>query len=449
MRLFRRKKKTQEKRNLVKTIKIQGSVEGGYDSIMIESMLTGQRLNVSIPGTINAYATYDSQVTETYRKYNGFSSFGTQQLRACVDLRTAFIVGEGVSVSAKDEATANWIETFITKNVMSGINFINAVKGAEMTGQSLLLLRPMVGLDNNLYIKITRIPYRYQIPYRAVYKDPLIREEVIDVQIKKNGQWMSSGFKNFIYVRTGGDDSNSEGPVTKVGVVLTDIENYDRAVKDMRRNNHIFARITPVFEVETDSEATSLKTKLEGLKWKIGEVFIGKAKFKYETPERGAHENLNTELVATIKTISSVTGVPVHWLGYVDLMSNRSTAETLYEFIKNGTINERVEWEKSIYNMILKAQELYIDTGGKELPKLDPDFRVVLPLIDFGNFLERVRGLNLAYTDEAISIDDYRNAIPGIDPLKTARAIEEEKENEKNQLKAVGASISNEEGEND
>ena len=38
-----------------------------------------------------------------------------------------------------------------------------------------------------------------------------------------------------------------------------------------------------------------------------------------------------------------------------------------------------------------------------------------------------VKALNMAYADEAISIDDYRNAIPGINPLKTAKAVEIER----------------------
>lgn len=426
----------------LKTIPIQAT-EGGHSHVLLESMLTGVRLNTSIPGTINAYTTYNSQVMETYRKYNGFASFGSQQLRSAVDLRTAFIAGEGISISAKDEQTALWIEDFIEKNKLNGPNFINAVKGSEMVGQSLLLLKMAEWQGESLYVKVMRVPYKIKMPYRPVYSDPLFNDEVIDIMIRKDNYWVSAGFQNFVYVRTGGDDGNSEGPVTKVGIVLTDFENYDRAIKDIRRNNHIFARITPHFKVETENEAAGLRKTLAGLKWKIGDAFIGSAGFEYVTPGTSAHENLIAELVATIKTISAVTGVPVHWLGFVDLMSNRATAETLYEFIKNATINERSEWENAIHSTIVKSQELYINNGGTELAKLDRDFQVKLPLIDFGNFLERIRGLGLAFADEAISMDDYRNAIPGINPMKTERAVEAEREKSKEELGSVGPVIDN------
>jgi hypothetical protein len=429
MGLFTRNKKPPQTRE----IKIQAGIpEGGRDQIIIESMLTGYRLNFSIPGTINAYQTYDSQVYETYRKYNALSSFGNQQVRAVIDLRTAFISGEGVSVSCETERTAKWIEMFLTRNLLHGPNFMNAVKGSEMAGQALFVLGKSQWFDDSLFIKATRFPYNTKKPFKPIYKDPQLKDEVIDIMVKGENGWESTSYKNFIYVRTGGDDTNTEGPVTKVGTVLTDIENYDRAIKDMRRNNHVTARVTPVFETESAAEATSLKDRLNEIKWKIGEAFIGKAKFRYETPARGAHDNLTSELTSTIKTISAVTGIPVHWLGFVDLMSNRSTAESLYELIKNATILERQIWESALYVLIVKAQELYINAGGEDITELDYDFQIRLPLIDFNEFLNRVRGLQIAYTDRAISMDDYRNMLPGIDPVKTKRAVErEQKEDEK------------------
>lgn len=405
------------------------ATEGTPSGVSLENMIFGQRLNTSVPGTLNAYTSYDAQVNETYRKYNSFAQFGCQQLRSIIDLRTAFIGGEGISVSCEDEATSNWIEKFLDRNRMNGANFINAVKGGELAGQSLMFLKMSAWIDGNEYVKMLRIPYDTDQPYKPVYNDKLTRDEVIDILIKNNdGLWISAGLSNYTYIRTGGDDVNAYGPVTKVGTVLTDLENYDRALKDIRRINHVLARITPRFKTTSDSETTALKKNLETIQWKIGQAFIGQADFDYATPDSGAHNNLVIELTATIKTISSVTGVPVHWLGYVDLMSNRSTAETLYELIKNATANERAEWEVSIYDLITKAQVMYIDSGGNELNKINYDFEVKLPLIDFGDFVNRVRGLSMAYADEAISIDDYRNALPGINPIKTKRALEKERE---------------------
>ena len=195
------------------------------------------------------------------------------------------------------------------------------------------------------------------------------------------------------------------------------------------RINHIFARVTPTYKTSGETETKSLVKRLKDTTYKLGQAFIGTAEFEFKTPETGAHDNLLAEMHSTVKTISGTTGVPVHWFGHVDLMSNRSTAETLYDLIKNQTINERAEWQATLERLLLQAQILFIDSGGRGLT-LDPNFQVVLPLLDFGNFLERIRGYSLAKSDGAISMFDYRSGIPGIDPVATQKAIEAEQQND-------------------
>ncbi|MEJ2248031.1 MAG: hypothetical protein P8Y70_00040 [Candidatus Lokiarchaeota archaeon] len=415
------------KRKELKTIKIQASSPEGYnDNIILESMLTGRRINTTVPGTINAYTSYETQTDELYRKYNGVSDFGCQQTRAVIDLRTAFIAGEGISISSDNEQFLKWSEQFIDDNKLNSVNFINGVKGSEMAGQTIYVFKSLLE-DNELKVKTNRIPYSTTYKYKPLYIDEKLRDKIKDIVYKSEFGWKSFGYKNFVYIRTGGDDSNSHGPVTRTGVVLTDLENYDRALKDIRRNNHIFARITPNWKTKSLSETTLLKKDLTAKRWKIGEAVIGEAEFDYKTPKTGAHENLVSEVTVTIKSISSTTGVPVHWLGFVDLMSNRATAQSLYESIKNATILERTIWQDSLHELILKAQEFFIDNGGTGL-SYTKNFQVKLPLISFEHFLEIVRALNIAYKDEAISIGDYRNSLPGINPQKTAKEIKKEKE---------------------
>lgn len=418
---------------------IQAAVpEGASYQTIIESMLTGNILNVSVPGTTTAYKNYDSQVAETYKKYNGHADYGNTQIRAIIDLRTAMIAGEGISVSCPNSKTAEWIDNFLTVNDLQGESFINLVKGSELAGQALIVFKSDINPHTGeLYTKTIRVPYLTTHPYKAIYTDPLLREEVDYIKVKKDGIWQRASIGRYVYVRTGGDDADTLGPTTRAGVILTDAENYDRASRDIRRLNHILARITPVFETSSPSETNATKQFLNNKKWKIGEVFIGQAKMSYATPGGGAHDNLIKELVTSIKTITAVTGVPVHWLGFVDLMSNRATAESLYELIKHATILERVTWQKSLYQLILYAQEQYIDSGGRGL-LLDPNFEVKLPLIDFSNFKEKVEAYSLAYSDQAISLDDYRSGLPGIDPLKTAEAIDAEEQQTINRLVKSG-----------
>ena len=426
----KRKEVNSVKSSAVKNIKIQATTEGDFSTITLESLLTGRSLSSGIPGVSNNYPTYGSQVSEIYRKYNGLSDFGVAQTRSITDLRTAMIMGEGISISCEDKKTSEWLATFIHENKLDGIELIKGVKGSEMSGQLLYVLKPYKeNTINKKTVQLRRLGYSVDNPfkverYNSIYSNDY---EVQRVLIRQGRTWVPLNEEYMVYVRTGGDDLNVSEPTTKLGVVLTDIENYDRAIKDLRRNNHVFARITPTFQVENESEAGSLISRLKAIQWKIGEAFIGKAKLEYTTPGQGAHENIKTELEASVKNISATTGVPVHWLGYVDLMSNRSTADNLYELIKQATILERLEWERAIYDVLLKAQEVYIDNGGTDL-NYNEDFQVRLPLLNFGGFLDLVRGLTIAYADEAISIEDYRSMLPNIDPIKTKEALEAESE---------------------
>lgn len=419
------------------------ATEGARSKVEIDSLISGRAINVSIPGVYNDYATYDEQVEGTYKKYNGFEDFGNQQTRALVDIRSAFIGSEGLSVSCKDEATSQWIEDFLQRNKLQGSGFLNAVKASEMAGFSLLILDLKKGEEDEANeVVVKRYKYDAKRPIKPVYADKNFNEEIVQIKVKDGGHWSTLNYANYVYIRTGGDDSNSYDPTTKIGIVLTDIDNYDRALKDIRRNNFVFARVTPVFEVQSESEAKNLKAWLQKIQWKVGTAFIGKAKFSYESPTTSAYDNLAKELGACLKTITAVTGVPVHWLGHVDMMSNRSTAESMYETIKNATASERLTWQEAIYDLIVKAMEMHIDAGG-EL-KLNKDFEVKIPLIDYSGFKDKVSALSTAFADQAISMDDYRNELPGIDPLKTKKAVEAEKKEQEKELVKMGIPSINE-----
>lgn len=410
--------------------------EGIHDEVQIESLLTHTKINTAIAGVSNNYKDYNSQVSEVYRKYNGESDWGNTQTRAIVDFRTSFIAGEGISISCENEVTANFIERLIERNNLNGSFFINSVKATEISGQTIYQLSTNKTDKNKegFEINVSRFPYNPNRPYRPQYLQAGNTSSLIFKIRESSVSEKILSLPNSVPVVTGGDDLLSKGPTTKVGLALNDIENYDRAVKDIRRLNHVLARITPTVQVENQKEVKATMNFFNQMRWKIGQMFIGTGQFKYEVPSSGAHDNLKVELVTAIKNISSITGIPIHWLGYVDLMSNRSTADTLYEVIKSSTINERTIHSEAIYDLIIKAQELYIDSGGSAFRVIDPDFEVKLPLIDYSSFYDKIRGLSLAFHDGAISMSDYRNEITGIDPLETAKQVEKEKAGEIDQF---------------
>lgn len=418
------------------------AVEGGISNVILESLLTSTAL--SSAGTENVYNSYASQTNEIYQKYNGKAALGNWQLRSVIDTRTAFIAGEGLSVICKDKKTEEFINDFLTKNKLYGSRFINAVKQAEMEGRELLYLK----VDKKQKrIKVLRHLSNYcgGIDYEVIYADKNDSDSIKDIILKKKGGNKESLREKFVYVLTGGDGSNKSEPTTRAGLVLWEIESFDRSKNAMRKNNHLFGKVTPHFSSENNQDVANFKALARSKDWKIGDIIASlKGDFKLVVPQMGAMDNLKAEQITCSKAIAATTGIPVHWFGHVDLMSNRATADTLYETINNATILDRTIWQESIHELIVKAQEMAINEGF-HTGTINDDFEVKIPLMSFTKLKEHVAALSLAYADEAISIDSYRNMLPGVNPYKEKQMLEDDIKNALTGLKNDGSIIDDKE----
>lgn len=380
--------------------KIQAT-EGFRGDVDISDGITWSPVSSDVPGTTNTYRSYTAQVAETYRKYNGKSEWGNAQVRTIVDTRAAFIAGEGISLATKDERFAEWAKTFLKETRLSGSKFFSLVMAAEMSGLTVIVLKRKIGDYPSVEIMGCKV------------KNGQVERPVVN----KLSEALS------VVIKTGGDGTDSEETTTRTGLILNECETYDRAQKDLRRSNYYGARITPTWKTESDNETKSLIASIKKAGWRVGQGFIGKAALSFLTPGTGATDNLQKEMAAAAKTISAVSSIPVHWLGHTDLMSNRATADDLYQTISNGTSRERVLIAEGMYELLVKAQAAYIDSGGTEITTVTRDFTISIPSVDYGRFESMVRALSLAYSDGIISEDDYRAFIPGIDPLETKKAL--------------------------
>ena len=118
-------------------------------------------------------------------------------------------------------------------------------------------------------------------------------------------------------------------------------------------------------------------------------------------------------------------------------MSNRSTAETLYDFVNTHTITERTILAEAFKELLIKVQEKYINDGGKMIATVLYDFDVSIPILDFSRFLDMIRGLSMALSDGIITEKEYRTYIPGLSPIQE----DEEKENQEDETAAKYRSV--------
>lgn len=406
-----------------RTITIQAT-EGAKGPSYLEGLLeTINSGSTGVPGAKNSYRSYSAQVAESYRKYNGEAEWGSQQLRAVADIRTSFIAGEGLSINAEKPETRAWLDEFVKDNSLLEERFFDLVLGTELTGRALVFLRARPGEMP----KAIRVPWTSEESWYVVLSDKWDPESVVGIKIKtRAGEERMLPLEHFAFFRVGGDDRDVNKTTTRIGVVLTDFENYDRALKDMRLTNYVAARITPDLKTGSKKETDEAVQSLKNTRWKIGKMRIGTGEFSYKTPGTGAVDVLKGEMATTLKTISSTTGLPVHWIGWADLMNNRATADSLYETISNATSRERTIIAGGFRALLIDAQRVYIDSGGTMISTVDENISVSIPVVDRSKFLELVRGLSIAFGDEAISMADYRGALPGINPMETERQIRAE-----------------------
>jgi len=404
--------------------------EGEKYDVELDSLLTGRRVSGGVSGTSNEYTTYSSQVLRTYKKYCGEDEYGNDQVRAVVDMRSAFISGEGVSINLGEDVRESHKELFdkITlKNRLGSTRATDISNTTEMSGYAVLTMIP----DNSDELKIPLIGIvngsgRGKNYYVPDLKHPLFPFEIKGISLIKDKKRVETKVSHPVYIRTGGYGCFDDYPTTKVGISLTECEDYDRALKDMRRLNHHCARITPTFECKNASEVKAVKTFLESNKWKIGDAFIGTAKFRYEVPSTGAHDGLLKEMTSNLKTIAGDTSLPVHWFGWVDQMSNRATAAELFQMVDNGTKSERGAIEDGLRQAYIEMQQIHIDSGGSLITEVTEDFEIKLPMMDLGKFESMIKAYSMLFGDGIISEGTYRNQVPGIDPIREKELIEKE-----------------------
>ena len=143
-----------------------------------------------------------------------------------------------------------------------------------------------------------------------------------------------------------------------------------------------------------------------------------------------------------VQVISSIVGIPVHWLALVDLMSNRSTAEDLGDMTELAVSTERQIITSALNELIKKAAIMQADKSG--LSGVDYSaFQLSLSIISD----EQWRHLKDIYIPAAekrlLPVKQLLDKMPGIDAGEALRELQEQ--NKENAAFMFKEDMSNEE----
>jgi len=280
----------------------------------------------------NAYPTYESAVAEIDRKYKGTADWGILQTGSIIDLRAAFIIGDGIIVSAEgDEAEKEleWVEDFLKYNDLDREVAQEFAKEAEIEGK--IALKLALEEDKEQDEEIDEKDKKWKVSVRFISwldKKYKIIPNPLDYLDYQKLEWKATSkrkaetldAKEFVYKKFGGRIINPNEAAPKIMKCLTQIEGLDKAERDWRQINHIFAG--PVFyaECEDKKEVDAMLTAFNDKNFKVNKILAGTAKVYFIKLDAGGIDSIEKEIVSLVKLISGTTGIPVHFLGFVELM---------------------------------------------------------------------------------------------------------------------------------
>lgn len=389
-----------------------------------ESMLVAGDAEAQAKYKGNSYPTYDKTVTEISRKYQGVADWGILQTGNVIDLRAAFIIGQGLKLTAKTEDAENemaFTQKFIEDNGLDHELAQDLAKEAEIEGKILIKLFTESTVDpNDETKKRMKVMIRWVSYTQTRYK---IETDVNDYAKIEKATWKEEGKAAetllppiFVYKKFGGRLNMPNDAVPRVGKCLTQIDNLDKALRDWREINKLYAAPTPDFECETAAEAKNCNEWLEKVNWKIGKGFAHTGKFSYKQPDSSGQAAIESEIITLMKMISGTTGVPIHFLGAPELTTKYGAAnESLLELIEASTSKEREIWRGGYQELITKAMLMW-NTKSKIGTRLDPT-KVGVELVRITQAQwDRLEKIYLpSFLGSALTLAGYLAQIPGFD----------------------------------
>jgi len=335
-------------------------------------------------GTPTKYNTYKKQVAQLGALYANTAKWGCMIAKNIIDVRTAFQVGNGIRVrksplyEGDGERELVWAKEFMRQNNLD--EEMPWAYGTEAEIEGKILFRFLVDQENKR-IRVINVPWR-DYPYtitapendsyhytRATYVgsgDPAIKFDLPEPL--------------FVYRRFGGGANKINDTPPKSAYILREMDNLDQALWDWRKINRLFSAPTPVIIAPDERTAKMVEAAMKGDNWTIGKLLVLgglDVDFKLVGWKGDGFTTIESETQALAKTISGTTGVPVHFLGYPELLSNRDTAEDLGKLIALSTSKERNTWIGAYEELIQKAMILYNTLFGATLDPLAIDVTLI------------------------------------------------------------------------
>ena len=410
-------------------------------ALVIDDITSTQSASTSYRG--NKYRSYKSAVLELARKYEGIADWGVLQTGNILDVRAAFIIGEGINVypvgdkegEAKEEL--KFVKDFIEFNDLDGEMVQEFAKEAEIEGRFL----GQLFWDE----KAKMVSVRWRSWTTSKYE---VKTDPNDYSKFESVSWFNPGGTSitikepdFVYSRFAGRLNQPNSPYPKVAKCLGQIEGLDKALRDWGEITRLYAAPIPHIECETKEQAAYMATAIESVakNFKIKKLFAHTGKLGYVSPDTGGMEYLENLILTLAKMISGTTGCPVGLMGLGDLTTKLgSSSEITADQLTATTSKEREIWIGTYSEMLSKAMTISNGKLGKT-PLDSSKIAVSIPLITNETW-KRIADVWMPLRlSNSLSLKTFLSKIPRINVRDEMKAIEKESETRiENARKAFG-----------
>lgn len=385
----------------------------------------------------NRWVTYESAVDELTRKYLGQAKYGCGSAHAVVSFMAAEIAGNGAILTSSNPETQKFLDAYTRWNKLDSVGFFNTVRVGVIEGK--ILREPILkkNAKEKLYEGWT-VKTKLHRWVNKKYEVTLDDDEAESIKMDKDTELQKG---KFVFTQIDGfldDPQNSRSPASKC---LQYMESIDHVASDLRLYNKKFPAVTPVFEMDSTEAAAWLHKKMfrkvttdqQGnerfvQEWTIGDaLMLPNGRATLLEPQGNAVKSLIEELMLDFRLISGTLGMPVIYLGPVDLPSSKATAQEATEMLNASTITPRESYENAIKEEAIIAADMLAEKLMIKIPTDDIVCKV--PFVNM-SWMELIAEFysKLALAD-VISLDTLREMIATIDPKREKqRMLEQRKE---------------------
>lgn len=398
----------------------------------------------------NEYRTYRKAINAINDKYNGTAKWGVLQTGNIIDLRAAFIISRGIKISARDkdvdaEREIEWTKAFLKYNDLDKEMVQEFAKEAEIEGKILLKIdmdetpKEETYKDYNYKMVATRYVSWLDKKYKVISADEDYKKYL---KVEWEGGTKGKGSlpeDRFVYKKFGGRVNDPNIAQSKVMKCLSQIDNLDKALRDWREIDRIFAGPIMYMKCEDKMEVDKAAEVLISKNFKIKKILAGTGELSYVTFDIKGVESLEKEIITNAKMISGTTGVSVQYLGFVELLKNRSTSDDLREMLSSATVKERATWEGTYEELITKAMILFNNTVHAQKTEgtgLNPTLiKVNIPVITKQHWTNLEKVWLPAVVAGKITEELFLEQLPDVDIDKELERKEKNDESELEQAK--------------